>query len=246
MDLSKISLRQRERGCVIGGVGTGKSTLLEALIVDYYQRYPNGRILILDSKPRFKPEFKPDGWRTKRRYRKWDHGAYIPDSVLVTDPADMEEIWSLGHRIVVAQADTEKDFPAIVECAHIFYDQSRASRPQLLAVDETSDFFRTNTARVGASDSLLRTARAGRERGLGGIYGMQRTKGVPPQLLEEMSKLYLFRVDYTADVGRLKEMGAPPTVTRDMPRQKRVFLYWTKDQYETLWGPYTLTLPVKQ
>lgn len=243
MDLTKIALRQRERGCVIGGVGTGKSTLLEALLVDYHQRYQTGRILILDSKPRFKAEFEADGWRTKRRYKRWDHGAYVPGSVLVTDVADMDAAWSTDCRIVIAQATNIRDIPMLVECSEAFFDQSRAGRPQLLAVDETSDFFRTNTARVGASDSLLRTARAGRERGLGGIFGMQRTKGVPPQLLEEMTRLYLFRVDYTTDVNRLTEMGAPKTVVRDMPRVKHRFMYWSKDDYNKLYGPYTLALP---
>lgn len=247
MDLGRIAVRQRERACVIGGVGTGKSTLIEALIVDYWQRYErqHGRILILDSKPRFKAEYEPDGWRTKRRYRHWDHGAFVPGSVLVTNPTDMESAWDTGHRIVIAQATNIRDIPALVQCTELFFEQSRARRPQLLVVDETSDFFHTNTARMGGTDSLLRTARAGRERGLGGIFGMQRTKGVPPQLLEEMTRLYLFRVDYTTDVNRLTEMGAPRTVVRDMPRVKHRFMYWTKDEYSKLYGPYTLTLPKK-
>lgn len=245
LDLNRITLRQRERGYIVGGVGTGKSTLLEALVVDFHIRYPNGRILILDSKPRFKPEFEADGWRTRRRYKTWDHGAYIPQSVLVLDPEDMQTAWDTGCRIAVAQAPTYSDLPKVVACCDIFFDQSRASRPQLLVVDETSDFFRTNTARVGASDSILRTARAGRERGLGGLFGSQRTKGVPPQLLEEMNKLYLFRVDYVSDVQRLTEMGVPSNVLREMPKVKHVFRYWTKDHYDRLWGPYKLSLPQK-
>lgn len=239
MDLGHISLRQRERALLAGGVDSGKSTLEEALVADFYARYDNSRILLVDSKPRFRAQYEVGGAPATRRYRNWDHGPLVPGSVVVTRPEDMDLAWSTGARIVIAQAQGSKMFPAIVACAERFYDEARASRPQLTAVDETMDLFRQNGTPIGG-DALIRTARSGREIGLAGLYCSQRTKGIPGQLLDYLEKLYLFRVDAIEDVKRTWEMGAP----RDLaaPAKKRQFNYWTKADYHTVYGPYTLQL----
>jgi len=243
VDLSRISLRERERGLLIGGTKTGKSWLAEALVVDFHRRYlaKHCRVCILDSKPRFRGEYEASGIKASRRYRKWDHGPAVPGSVVVSDPRDLELAWSTGASIVIAQARDGENVPMLADCAQEFFNSSRASRPTLLLVDETMDFYRSNGSAIGGSNALLRAARAGRERGLAALYCSQRTKGIPPQLLEELTKLYLFRIDYLDDAKRLREMGAPATITP--PRKERVFKYWTKDHYETVWGPYTLDLP---
>lgn len=243
MDLSRISLRERERGLLIGGTGTGKSWLAEALLVDFHRRYlaRGGRVLILDSKPRFRAEYEASGVKASRRYRKWDHGPAVPGSVVVSDPDDLAMAWTTGATVVVAQARTGENVPMLADCAQAFFESSRASKPTLLLVDETMDFYRGNGSAIGGSNALLRAARAGRERGLAALYCTQRTKGIPPQLLEELTKLYLFRIDYDDDTKRLREMGAPRGITP--PSEKRVFVYWSKDDYAKVWGPYTLDLP---
>lgn len=245
MDLSQISLRERERGLVIGGVDTGKSTVAEALLVDYANRYAarGCRILIADTKPRFRAEYEVSGWRTKRRYKKWDHGPHVAGSVVVTDPDQMDIAWKTGHRILVAQANTGREIPMVVACVSKMFEESRAGRPSLVYVDETLDFFRGNGSPIGGDDALVRVARAGRERGMSGLYGAQRAKGLPGTLLSELSKLYLFRVDYIEDLKRLREMGAPPEVLARMPMISHTFMYWTKSDYRRVYGPYKLDLP---
>ena len=97
----------------------------------------------------------------------------------------------------------------------------------MVYVDEGLDFFHTNAVARGGSDAILRCARAGRERGLSLLFGTQRPKGIPVQIKSEMTKLYLFRLDYAKDVAELRDMGYPgdkyPAPTKD-----HLFRLWDK------------------
>lgn len=239
LSLDQISLRQRERGFVVGGVDTGKSTLADYLGADFIRRYRNGRRLLLDSKPRYRAQWTCRGRDAAPRYRRWSHGQFIPGSYVVDDPSELELAWKLGARTVIMQCESATDIPRLTAGASKFLESSRASRPQLVQVDETMDFFHSNGAPRGGDDTIVRVARAGRERGTGGLYCAQRTKGIPATLLEEMSRLYALRIDYKADAKRLQEMGAPPFT---LPTRRFEFYYWTKADYDHIWGPYKLTL----
>jgi hypothetical protein len=240
--LGKLSLRQRERGFVVGGVGTGKSTLMDVLGADFVSRYPKGRRLILDSKPRYKADRRADGMSAKRLYRNQTHGQAVRGSVLVETPDDLDLAWSTGARTTIAQCESSRDVPRLVEIAAAFLAQARSDRPQLLQVDETMDFYHSNGGPKGGDDAITRVARAGRERGCGALFGAQRTRGIPPTLLEEMNRLYCLRIDYVADAKRLPEMGAPAKIVGMIPQKPHQFLYWTKEEYSTLFGPYRLDL----
>ena len=105
---------------VVGGVETGKSTLAEYLARNFVERYPKGRRLTLDSKPRYKAEFWLNGTTTKRHYRRWAHGEFVPGSALMTpqsdpDPAPaLRDARKLGFRTVIAS--TGSDIAWLVEC----------------------------------------------------------------------------------------------------------------------------------
>lgn len=241
--LDDLSLRQKERGFVVGGTDTGKSTLADFLGADFVHRYADkkARRLILDSKPRYRAQWTVQGVSAARRYKNWDHGAPIAGSVVVDNPDDLELAWKTGATTVIVQRLGAKriDIARMVRATELFMLSSRARRPQLLQVDETLDFFHGNGAPIGNSDALVEAARAGRERGTAALYCSQRTKGMPAQLMEEMSRLYAFRIDYKADAKRLQEMGAPPI---PLPTKTRQFMYWWKGDYDRVWGPYTLDL----
>lgn len=244
IDLTRISLRERERGLVIGGVDTGKSTLADYLGTEWCNRYKakGTRRLILDSKPRYRAQWTLNGRAAAYRYRSWSHGQYIPGSVVVDSPEDLELAFKTGYQTVIAQIDDGRQIGKLVDFADTFVRASRRSRPQLLQVDETLDFYHSNGAPRGGSDAVLKAARAGRERGTACLFGSQRTKGLPSTLMAELSRLYCFRIDFKADAKRLQEMGAPPFLP---PTEEHVFKYWFKKDYHHVYGPYVLNLPAQ-
>lgn len=241
LPLTAMSLRKAERGLVIGGSGSGKSTLIEYLIRDWLTRYraAGTRVLVVDTKPRFRGRWTASGTSARRLYRHWDHGPELPDSVVVHTAADMAHAWTLGTDVVIAQGPAESDLPQMTACIDGFLADSRVSRPQLVVVDETLDFFNASGQSTrGTTDALKRVARAGRERGTAALYGSQRTKGLPVQLVSELSKLYLFRLDFVEDTTRLREAGFPAGVWP--PEHDHQFRYWTKKDRGVVFGPYQL------
>lgn len=237
-----ISLRERERGFLLGGTGSGKTTLEEMLISDFWNRYPKSRILILDSKPRFRADYLVNGRSAKHLFRHWKPGPTIPDSVLIRRASQLKDAWTLGARIVIAQCELQDERKYLVECAELFFKSARHSRPQFLCVDETADFFHQNGAPIGGStDALIRTARAGRERGTAALYCTQRAKSIPGSIIEELSILYLFMLDSKDQLKRCIEMGAPGWI--QAPETEYQFLLWTKRERKKVYGPYRVRVP---
>lgn len=236
-----ISLRERERALVLGGTGTGKTTLEEMLISDFYHRYPSSRILILDSKPRFRAEFLVNGVTAKRLFKHWKPGPTIEGSVLIRRASQLNDAWRLGARIVIAQCELQEERKYLVECAEEFFKSAHHSRPQLICVDETADFFHQNGSPIsGSSDALIRVSRAGRERGTAGLYCSQRAKSIPSSIIEEMTLLYLFLLDSVADLKRCVEMGAPEWI--QPPEENYEFNLWSKHERKRVYGPYKVSL----
>ena len=236
-----ISLRERERALLLGGTGTGKTTLEEMLISDFYNRYLSSRILILDSKPRFRAEFLVNGVSAKRLFKHWKPGPTIEGSVLIRRASQLADAWRLGARIVIAQCELQEERKFLVECAEEFFKSARHSRPQLLCVDETADFFHMNGSPIsGSSDALIRVSRAGRERGTAGLYCTQRAKSIPTSIIEEMTLLYLFLLDSKRDLDRCVEMGAPEWI--EPPENPLEFKLWSKHERKKVYGPYRVAL----
>lgn len=242
VQLDQISLRQKDRGFVVGGSGYGKSVLADLLGADFVSRYwrQGGRRLIADSKPRYRAAYSVTGRSAQRRYKHWDHGRVIPNSVVVDTPADLRLAWDTGYRTVIVQGEGSRDIPRLVAACSLFLKDSRARRPQLLHINETLDFFHGNGAPRGGDDVLIRAPRAGRERGTASLYESQRTRGIPASIMEEMNRCYRFLIDYEADAKRLAEFGMPP---HEPPADEFLFLYWTKMARSKVWGPYTVDVP---
>src|SRR5579871_4962564 len=238
LTLDALSLRKAERAFLAGGTETGKSTLADYLGLDFVRRYgvssdgyrlpvkKRARRLLLDSKPRYRARWTVQGVSAARRYKSWDHGPLVPNSVVVDDLADLRSAWELSDcETVIVQGRGRREIPRLVAAADLFLEDCRASQPHLLQVDETMDFFYPNGSPIGGNDAILQFARAGRERGGAALYCSQRTKGIPAQLMEELTRLYAFRLDYKADAKRFQEMGAPPF---PLPTEIHQFMYWYK------------------
>lgn len=238
MDLGQLSLRQRERGLLAGGTQVGKSTLADYLGQDFIDRYRRlkARRLISDTKPRYRAQWLPNGLSASRLYKNWDHGEYVPDSVLVATRDEMEQAFKLGHRTCIVSSKGWTEAHDVLIDA--FLESSRRGRPQLLQVDETCDHFHGNGMPKGTG-ALVVVARAGAERGTAALYCTQRTKGISPHLLEHMQRLYAFNLDVKKDAQRFQEFGAPPFLLPEEPHQ---FKYWTKANRRKVYGPYRLRL----
>lgn len=238
--LDRLSLRERENAFLAGGTQVGKSTLSDALWREFLHRYARkgARVHISDTKPRYRVRWNANGLSARRRYAKWSHGETV-DGVLVETPGDMETAWRNGHRVTVCQS--KRWAPAQDLCIAHFDEEASRKRPQLLVVDETKDHFYGNGAWRGTG-ALVDVARSGNERGEGGLYCSQRTKGIAPELLEMQRRLYAFRLDNRTDAKRFAEFGAP-IGPDDLPTSEYRFLYWWKGDYGNVWGPYQLTLP---
>lgn len=245
--LSQISLRERESAFLAGGTQVGKTTLSDWLGTEFLNRYraQKGRRLISDTKPRYRAQWLANGMSAARMYKNWDHGQYVPDSVLVGSPDEMRDAFRLGHRTAIVS--TKGWAEVHDECIDAFLEDSRRGRPQLVQVDETADHFHGNGMAKG-SGALVVVSRAGAERGSSGLYCSQRTKGISPHLMEHMRRLYAFEMDVAGDAKRFAEFGCPITpemlesLNRDDPQHPYNFLYWTKLAKRKVWGPYRLRL----
>ena len=162
--------------------------------------------------------------------------------MLIRQASQLNDAWRLGAEIVIAQCELQSERKFLVDCAEEFFKSARHTRPQLICVDETADFFHQNGSPIsGSSDALIRVARAGRERGTAALYCTQRAKSIPGSIIEELTQLYLFVLDSKKDLGRCVEMGAPEDI--QPPEHNYEFNLWTKRDRKKVYGPYKVSLP---
>jgi hypothetical protein len=242
MRFDELSIAPNERALILGGTGAGKSELEHQMLRNALKKYPFSQHLVLDSKPRFKATWKLSG--LKKRYPGMEYGEKIGGAVLVEEPEDIDTAYKRGFQIALAQISDDKDekdeYGRLTWIAQKFYSGASGSRERFLWIDEGMDYYSENGMKIrGSSGSILRTARAGRERGMAMIFCSQRARGIPGQVLSEMTRLYLFRMDHSADVKYLETMGAPQI---EPPEEDHLFWYWNKKTRRE--RPVLLTLKI--
>jgi energy-coupling factor transporter ATP-binding protein EcfA2 len=229
-NLGPIALPKKARGMLFGTTGSGKSTLAEALMRQWLASQKAPRVLILDSKPRFRAQWELTGVSTRasRRYKKWEHGSPVPNSYVLPlhDPAsELKQVWRLGGTVAIAQVESLRLLPALQVALATFYRQSNAKYSQLVMVDEMADFF-GSSATFGRGDAILQVARSGRERGIAMLGCSQRPRHIPTAVLTEASQVYIFELAYDKDLDHLKEMGLPRDVR--LPTGDHQFLFYSR------------------
>lgn len=252
MQLSQISLRsvsgEGDRAIICGGTRSGKSSLAagspsvpfeRSLIYDFAHRYKKSRILIVDTKPRFRAQWTADGRGARRVYRKWRYGQPIPDSVLVAPAVkgDLERAWRRGN-VAICQG-TANDATLIAYTMHEFLDSADGKIPLLMYVDEAMDFYGpTGLPLPRTGNPILQAMRAGGERNVSELIATQRAKFISGQLWELLERLYLFRLELPGDMKRIQEMGVPPGLTA--PDENHIFKYFSKLERKKVFGPYKI------
>lgn len=221
-----------DRGILIGANGTGKSTLAEYVLTSFRHEYPDARIAVLDTKPRWRATVLADGTSPRRLYKYLAKGDTIDGAMSCQSMRDWPMCWSrdvnpsgtvIAQRIRGSHADNVRFQTAFAER---FFATQRASRPSLLYLDEGMDFFTSSASARGGSDIIQRCFRAGRERNLATLIGVQRPISINLQCLTETSWCALFRINYASDVKRLYEMGWPPDVGPPAYDQPHSFRLW--------------------
>ncbi len=223
----QIAIPTNGRAMLVGKTESGKSTVASRLIQHFRDSNPKPRVLILDSKPRFRGTHELNGMLTTRRYRKWRRGETVPQSVVLPSGVHvrhaMKQTWRLGYDTAIAQIPSLEYLDWLKASAAWFYEDADDSYQQLLYIDELADFFSSSGA-YGRGNVLVQAVRSGRERGVAVMAGTQRPSGIPPSFFTELSRIYLFRIHRLRDIENLQETVLPENI--QPPRAKHVFLMY--------------------
>lgn len=228
-----------DRGLLVGANGTGKSTLAAYVLTKFREDYPDARIAVFDTKPRWRAVRQVDGTGTRWLYRALAKGDTIPGAVSVQRMTDWSLAWDrdanpsqtvIFQRFDGTQLDNVRFQVAALE--KLFKTQ-RASRPTLAYLDEGMDFFSVTAGAKGGSDIVQRCYRAGRERGLATLAGVQRPTGINAQMKSELNWCAFFRINLAADIKTMYDIGWPqnaPPPGYDDP--KGTFRLWREGSRE--------------
>lgn len=232
MNIDEITPRKGQRALILGGSRSGKSTLLDHLLQNMVIQRPNLEAFMLDSKPRFRAEIErigPGGKYVKDadgHYKDWEKGPTVPGSYrLNIEQPDLKPYWKPKDpcRIVIAQTGNDAERPRLLEISDKWFEKRKPNADRVFVVDELLDFYYGNGVCISSRHNVpLKVNRAGGERGFGGLYGAQRPKGIPTQITEELSILYLFHLRFESDMKYLWENGIPRDV---MPPKEEKYAF---------------------
>lgn len=224
---SVLTLPVDGRSLCVGRTGSGKSVLVEQLMWRYLESNPKARVLICDTKKRFRCQWEITGLSAKSQYKKLDpkKGTYLPGAYRVPLNApfasSLEEIYR-HSRIAVVQSLSLSDWPLIMTCARVFYEHFNARVPRLLIPDELSDFYEIKKQ----GGIFWQVARTGRELNVALLGGCQRPVYVPKVVLTEIDRTYLFTLDNKDDMRTMYDVGIPKDTPP--PSAEHSFFYWNK------------------
>lgn len=209
-----IGLELGQRGVCIGQTGCGKSTLATDLLRRFLNDYPTGRILIVDSKPRYRATHRVNGLPIN--YKKWAKGDTIEGSVAIHSSSQLAQAFKFTRCAVLQSMHPDgrevDDFEEQVYlAARRLFVSSHVKQPTLFYVDEYYDILRGGLAAF-ADRRILRVLRAGRERFMAALLCTQRPKSIPLPTLTEADKYYIFNLEYADDVKYLRQHGPKLTV----------------------------------
>lgn len=209
-----FALEPGQRGVCIGQTGCGKSTLSTELVRRFLKDFPLSRVLIVDSKPRYRATHKRNGWTL--HYPKWAKGDTINGSIAVHQASEVMPAFRFTRCVVLQSlhpnAREVEDFEEeAFEATRKLFRSSHETSPTLLYVDEYYDLI-TGGGLSGHTDRrVLQVIRAGRERYMSALISTQRPRSIPLPTLTEATKYYIFTLEYLEDIDYMRKHG--PTLT---------------------------------
>lgn len=223
-----LTLPRQGRTLLVGRTRSGKTTLKDELRAIWLRKFPTGRALIVDSKPRYRAQWTPQGLSARRFYRKWkkDDSAYVPGSVRI--PLDghykesMDLAWRMGARICIVQGKME-EWDELLRCTRVFYEAYSAKQgPRMIDADELADFYEVR--KIGGI--FWQALRSGGELDISVCAGSQRPVYIPKAVLTESDRLYVFELDNEDDTKTLiKNAGYKPGIVPNKPHE---FIFYDK------------------
>lgn len=219
--LREINVARGERGLLVGETRTGKSTLANAFIDMWAQTDRSARILLVDSKPRFRAQYELSGWNAAHIYTHWRQGALVPYSYRLPVGATLnEQTWELARTttprerglVVIAQVpvnskDVRIYYPWLDQCIRRHYAALNKRHWNYFYIDEMLSLMRgTRKNQAGAVQVIT----AGGELGHTFLGGTQRPRWIPVEAMTELTRLYLFKLSGGEDLKHIKSMGLPP------------------------------------
>ena len=189
-----------------------------------------GRILVIDTKPRWRGTKTPNGTKVPRnRYKGFVKGDTLP-AIVLTNLSDWdlawERTWNDAGIVIAQRLDLETKALVLWQLQVIrkFFSTQQEKIPSLLVIDEGMDFFSSNGSAY-FSNVIQRCWRAGGEKGMACLIGVQRPKGINLQMLTESQLLYLFHLAYDDDLKRLTEMGFPKGIDSPTADERHKFIF---------------------
>lgn len=170
----------------------------------------------------------------KKRYKGFVKGDELDGAVILDNLRDWHLAWTKDlnkSRIVIAQRiDLDNDdqeaekIKWMLRVIQRFFTTQTDDVPSLLVIDEGMDFFGP-TGNAFFSNIIQRCWRAGGEKGMSCMIGVQRPKTINLQMLTESDLLYLFHLAFDTDLKRLNEMGWPKGVSSPGEETKKRFIF---------------------
>lgn len=221
-----------ERAILVGKTRSGKSTFALESLNEMLDLYPTMELLVVDTKPHFKSTHTLNGVRADYLYRNWQKGDLFPSSILL--PANdtstpLDYAFDIAHTIsgrkrgaaIILQTDNKDDYPKIAKRLLEQYRRSNKKRHVYIYIDEAYSLLKYSRY---VAEQVTLCVTAGGERGVGIMAATQRPRWIPVEMLTEITKFYVFRLDNNKDKINLRENGLPPRFI--FPRTMHTFRYY--------------------
>jgi hypothetical protein len=253
--LSRLAPQPGERVATFGRSRTGKSSLMDWEVREVQNSRPTCMQILVDTKPRFRAE-KIRGrvvpgikasYKNRRDagklYDHWAKGPVVPNSVVVPlwDDHPFRGLWNKDNpsEVAILQSGNQADWPRMLALLTQFVDAQIKDRERRIVVDEVLDFYNRQTFGIAGhkADVFYRTARAGGERSIGLELGAHRVHGLPPLILNMLSRVNLFHLSDDSDLIHLRRSVGIKDA--ESPTGDFVFRQWVVNPGGKLSVPFT-------